>query len=151
MLLAQIPSTKHILYSTMAIQSYNNCHFSVVYAQDHFRELHWFAFLVHHLINFFFMQDCPNLAMINYRDSMITANKAILVLALFNCCCMSRKYSYSTELDFRCELIKCLKCSEESNQVIVMRDNVFSRFHPLDINSSHISLFAGLRAIQLNK
>ena len=49
----------------------------------------------------FIPQDCPNLAMLSYRDSMTTANNIMLMLVLYNCSCLSRKYANFNELDFR--------------------------------------------------
>lgn len=89
--------------------------------------------------------------MLSYHDCLVSADGMIMGLALSNSCYLFRKYSYSGELDLRQLHIECLKSSQCYNIIINMKEGGFSIFDLANISHYDVTLYAGLRALQLNE
>lgn len=96
-------------------------------------------------------QHCPNLAMTTYCECLVSADATIMALALFNCCFMFRKLKYSGELDLRQLLVNSFRLLPGSNQIISMENEGFSSFRPFCVTYYDVVLYAGLRAMELNR
>ena len=101
--------------------------------------------------DFFIIQDCPNLAMTTYSECLVSADATIMALALFNCCFMFRKCKYSGELDLRQLLVNSLRFLPSNNQIVSMENEGLSSFRPICATFYDVVLYAGFRAMELNR
>ncbi len=70
---------------------------------------------------------------------------------LSNCCCLLRKYSFSTELDMRLLRIRSFTLRSVKYLILLQNAEGFSFFFNSKDITFDVSLYAGIRAIKLNR